>query len=178
MANLVGFIACFLGAALFGVAGGIPFSPLMILWLNFGITVPIAIALGFDKPSPGLMERKPRPLSQPVLSRGQWARIALLGLIMAAGTLILEDLYETQGLPLAMTIAATVFSLYNIFAGLSARSETESAFNREILSDRRQLGLYGLAILLTVLATELGILQRILGTVSLTGQQWLQCIVF
>ena len=64
------FIATFLGAALFGIAGGIPFSPLLVLWINFAITVPIAIALGFDKPSPGLMERKPRPLSQPVLSRG------------------------------------------------------------------------------------------------------------
>ena len=44
------------------------------------VQVPIAIALGFDKPLPGLMERKPRPLSQPVLSRSQWVRIIFLGL--------------------------------------------------------------------------------------------------
>lgn len=176
MASLVGFIACFLGAALFGVAGGIPFSPVMILWLNFGITVPIAIALGFDKPSPGLMERKPRPLTQPVLSGSQWARVAFLGLLMAAGTLILEEAYAAAGVVMATTMAATVFSLLNIFAGLSARSETRSAFNRDILSDRRQLGLFGLAVLLTILATELGFLQRMLGTTPLSGNQWRLCV--
>ena len=67
-----------------------PFTPFVVLWINFLVQVPIAIALGFDKPAPGLMERKPRPLSQPVLSRSQWVRIAFLGLLMAAGTLFLE----------------------------------------------------------------------------------------
>ena len=75
MGALVAFIACFLGAALFSILGGIPFGPILILWINFLVQVPIAIALGFDEPSPGLMKRKPRPLSQPVLSRSQWMHI-------------------------------------------------------------------------------------------------------
>ena len=53
MAALVGFIATFLGAAIFSIADGIPFSPLAVLWINFVVQVPIAIALGFDKPLPG-----------------------------------------------------------------------------------------------------------------------------
>ena len=69
MAALVGFIATFLGAAVFSIADGIPFSPLAVLWINFVVQVPIAIALGFDKPLPGLMDRKPRPLAEPVLNR-------------------------------------------------------------------------------------------------------------
>ncbi len=36
--------------------------------------------------------------------------------------------------------------------------------------------LYGLALLFTILSTELGVLQRILDTTSLTGGQWLVCI--
>jgi Ca2+-transporting ATPase len=36
--------------------------------------------------------------------------------------------------------------------------------------------LYGLVLLFTLLSTELGILQRILGTTSLTGGQWLVCL--
>jgi Ca2+-transporting ATPase len=176
MAQLIAFIACFLGAAVFGILGGIPFGPVMVLWLNFAITVPVAIALGFDRPSAGLMERKPRPLQQPVLSRSQWVRIVFLGLIMAAGTLIVEQRHEAISPVLAATMAATVFSLSNIFAGLSARDETHTAFNSEILSDRRQLMLYGLTVLLTILATSLGFLQRILGTSELSGDQWLTCI--
>jgi Ca2+-transporting ATPase len=177
MASLVGFIATFLGAALFGIAGGIPFGPLLVLWVNFAITVPIAIALGFDRPSPGLMERKPRPLEQPVLSRSQWARIVVLGIVMAAGTLIVEQAYTPAGVLIAATMGATTFSLYNILVGVSCRSETGTAFNRDLLADRRQVQLYGLALLLTILGTELSFLQHILGTTSLTGQQWLVCIL-
>jgi Ca2+-transporting ATPase len=176
MENLVGFIATFLGAAIFGILGGVPFQTGMILWLNFAITVPIAMALGFDKPAPDLMARKPRPLTQPVLSSPQWLRIVFLGLIITTGTLAVEAAYEPAGVVLATTMAATVFSLFNIFAGITVRSETETVLIRDIVSDRNQLRLYGLAILLTFLATELGFLQRVLGTTSLSFNQWLLCI--
>jgi Ca2+-transporting ATPase len=176
MAALVAFIAAFLLASLLRIAGGVPFGPLIVLWINFLVQVPIAIALGFDKPSPGLMERKPRPLTQPVLSRSQWVRIVFLGLITAVGTLAIEVGNASAGAAIAVTMAYVAFSLYNIWLGISARSEFDSAFNREILSDRRQLGLFGLALLLTFLGTELGFLQRILGTASLTLDQWMLCV--
>ena len=41
------------------------------------------------------------------------------------------------------------------------------------VTDRRQLGLYGLALLLTFLPTELGVTQRILGLTPLDLNQWL-----
>jgi Ca2+-transporting ATPase len=175
MGMLAAFIISYLGASIFGILGGVPFSPLVVLYINFLIQVPIAIALGFDKPLPGLMDRKPRPLSQPVLSRSQWARLIFTGLLIAVGTLYLEQRYESIDPALAVTIGFVVFSLFNIAFGLSARSETGTIFVRDTLNDRRQMQLYGLALLLTLLGTELGILQRILGTVSLTLDQWLLC---
>src|SRR5512138_1097089 len=93
MGMLSAFIISYLGAAIFGILGGTPFSPLVVLWINFLVQVPIAIALGFDKPSPGLMDRKPRPLTQPVLTRGQWIRLIFVGLLTAILTLVLEALY-------------------------------------------------------------------------------------
>ena len=178
MTALVAFIASYLGAAFFVIAGGIPFAPLVILWVNFLVQVPIAIALGFDKPQGDLMERKPRPLSQPVLSRAQWGRAIFIGLLMAIGTLFLEAVYEPAGPAVAATMAFVVFSLFNVAIGLAARSETKTVFSAENLSDRRQLGLYGLALLLLLLPTEIGFLQRMLGTTSLNGDQWLICIGF
>jgi hypothetical protein len=62
--------------------------------------------------------------------------------------------------------------------GLGCRSETETVFSRDTISDRRQFGLYALAILLTILPTELNITERILGLVPLTGQQWFLCFAF
>jgi Ca2+-transporting ATPase len=178
MTALVAFIATFLGAAFFFILGGIPFAPLPILWINFAIQVPIAIALGFDKPASDLMQRKPRPLSQPVLSRSQWVRVTIIGLLMAAFTLYLEGRYEAESVALGATMGFVAFSLFNVAVGLSARSETQSAFNREILSDRRQLGLFGLALLLTFIPTVLGFMQNVFGLQMLTVNQWLICVGF
>ena len=86
MTALVAFIIAYLGAAFFRILGGVPFTPLVVLWINFLVQVPLAAAMGFDSPAPGLMERKPRPLSQPVLSRGQWMRIIFIGFLVAVGT--------------------------------------------------------------------------------------------
>jgi Ca2+-transporting ATPase len=177
MTALVAFIASYLGAAFFVIAGGVPFSPAVVLWINFLVQVPIAIALGYDDPSPGLMDRKPRPLSQPVVTRNQWIRMIFLGLLMTVGTLYLEAVYQPAGAEVANTMGFVVFSLFNIAIGLSARSETHSALSRDVLQDRRQLGLFGLAFLLTVLPTELGFLANRFELTSIAGDnRWLICI--
>ena len=178
MTALVAFIGAYLGAAFFVILGGVPFTPAVVLWINFLVQVPVAVALGFDKPQPGLMERKPRPLSQPVLSHSQWERVIFLGLIMTVGTLVLENVFtSTSGAPVAATMGFVVFALFNVVVGLSSRSETHSAFDRAILSDRHQLMLYALALLFIFVPVELG-LPRFLGLTQLDGNQWLICIAF
>ena len=177
MGMLSAFIVSYLGAAIFGILGGVPFSPLAVLWVNFLVQIPIAVALGFDKPSDGLMDRKPRPLSQPVLTSGQWVRLIFTGLLVALGTLAVEALFQPFDAVVAATMGFVVFSLFNIVVGLSARSETGTVFSVETVGDQRQLKLYGLALLTIIIGVEFGIGQRILGTVSLTGQEWLFSIV-
>ena len=181
MGMLSAFIISYLGAAIFMILGGVPFTPMVVLWINFLVQIPIAVALGFDKASPGLMARKPRPLSQPVLSGSQWVRLVFTGLLVAIGTLIVEMGYtpvlNADGVSVAATMGFVVFSMFNIAVGLSSRSETGTVFTMDTVGDRRQLGLYGLAIFLMVFGAEFNLGQRILGTVSLTGDQWLVCIV-
>ena len=176
MTALVAFILAYLGAAMFYIAGGQPFGALVVLWINFFIQVPIAMALGLSQPLPGLMEKKPRPLSQPILSRGQWMRMSFIGFLIALGTLVLEATYEPVDAALAATMGFVIFSLFNVAMGISSLSETATVFQRSTLSDRQQLMYYGLSILLILLSTELRIFQRILGLVSLNGSQWLLCL--
>ncbi len=178
MEQLVAFITSYLLAAFFVVLGGTPFTAFVVLFLNFLITVPVAVALGFDKPASDLMERKPRPLKQPILTTIQWVRIAFIGILAAIFVVYLEAVYEASSPALAATMGFVTFGLLSVAMGLSARSETATAFNRDIIHDRTQLQLYGLALLVTLLATELNIFQRILGTTSLTGSQWLTSIGF
>jgi Ca2+-transporting ATPase len=172
MSQLVAFIAAYLLAAVFFVLGGVPFTPLVVLWVNFLVLVPVGVALGFDKPAPDLMEHKPR-----ILSRSQWVRVVLIGVLGAIGTVYFESVYEQVSLEAAATMGFAVFAFLLMAMGLSARSETGSAFNRDILSDRNQLILYGVALLLTILPTKLPFLQDFLGLTDLTGEQWLQIIV-
>ena len=60
MIMLAGFILLFVGAGIFEIANGTPLLPLQILWINFAIDVLLAFGLGFDAPTPGLMQRRPR----------------------------------------------------------------------------------------------------------------------
>jgi Ca2+-transporting ATPase len=177
MTALVAFITSFLGAAIFSIAGGTPFPPLTVLFINFIIQVPIAMALGFDKPQGGVMEQPPRPMTQPVLSRAQWIRIAAFGTLMAVGTLVLLDYFERDGQPVVgATMALTVFGLFELAMGLSARSELGTVFDTDVMGGGRQLALFGLSFLMIVLSSELGVFQRILDTAPLTGNQWLVCV--
>ena len=68
MVFLAGFILTFVGAGIFQVANGTPLLPLQILWINFAIDVLLALGLGFDAETPGLMSRSPRPPKQPVIT--------------------------------------------------------------------------------------------------------------
>jgi Ca2+-transporting ATPase len=99
--------------------------------------------------------------------------LIFIGLVMAVVTLAVETLYDTTDRALAVTMGFVVFSLFNIVVGLNNRSESGTLFQMSTVTDRRQLGLYGLALLLTFLPTELGVTQRILGLTSLDLNQWL-----
>ena len=176
MTALPAFILCYLGAAYWGILGGVPFTTLAVLWINFLVQVPIATALGFDKPLPGLMAHRPRPLTQPVLSLGQWVQIFFVGLLMALATLEVEYYYMPAGTAVAATMGFVLFSLFNLVIGLSSRSVTGTVLSRDTVGDRRQLGLFGLSFALTFLPTELGFMQRWLGLTQLSGEQWRQCL--
>ena len=124
------------------------------------------------------MEHKPRPLKQPILSRSQWVRVVFIGLLTAIVTVFLEATFEGVSDVVAATIGFVVFSLLLIVLALSARSEINSAFNRDIFQNSQQLLLYGVALLMVILPTRLAFLQDFLGLTELAFKQWMVCIVF
>jgi Ca2+-transporting ATPase len=178
MESLVAFIISYLLAAFFIVLGGTPFTPFVVLWINFLVQIPVALALGFDDPAPDLMAHKPRPLKQPILSGSQWVRIAIIGILMSIFTVYLEKIYQGTDEILARTVGFVIFSLCIVVLALSSRSETASAFNREVLNNRHQLTLYGLSLLMIILPLNLNFLQKFLGLTEMTIDQWLGCIGF
>jgi Ca2+-transporting ATPase len=177
MSTLIAYIAIFIGAGIFDIAGGIPLNPLQIIWLNFVIDVPIAIALGFDEPTGGLMERSPRPVGAPVLSAANWVRLCVQGFVMTVGTLVAYQIGEANfDLAVASTMLLSTLSLYHLAAGLLARDQVNTIFRRDFVPGATQLRRYGFALAAIILVTEIGFLQRIFSMVDLTLGQWGVCL--
>jgi P-type Ca2+ transporter type 2C len=178
MAALMGFIVTFLGASVFNIVSGVPFVPLQTLWINFTTQVFQAIGLGYGDPPPGLMQRKPRPENEPILSRGLLVYLALAGLVMGGTTLGViwwaEDAHNTA---VARTMGVTTFAIANVFLSFTVKDDLKSFFSVDTFADRRLLKATAMSAVAILFGTSLGIFNRILGTVSLTGKQWIACIL-
>jgi P-type Ca2+ transporter type 2C len=176
---LGGFILTFLGAAIFDIANGTPLTPLQILWVNFAVDVLLAIGLGFDAAAPGLMRRRPRDASAPIIDRSLGIRLGIVSVVMAALTLGVVAWGEARydDLTVATTMGLTTLSLMHIVAALEAREPIGTIFKRYTIENRRFVQLIGAALILTFLVTALSPLQRIFDTVPLTSAQWGICLL-
>jgi Ca2+-transporting ATPase len=175
---LGGFILTFLLAGIFNVAGGTPLTPLQILWINFAVDVLLAIGLGFDAPVPGLMRRKPRDASAPVVDRDLAIRLGIASVVMAVLAVGIVSWGEHRyDLVTATTMGLTTLSLMHIVGALETREPTDTIFKRYTIENRRFVQLIGAALVLTFLVTALGPLQRIFDTVALTTSQWGICLI-
>jgi Ca2+-transporting ATPase len=100
---------------------------------------------------------------------------------MAAGTLGVmawaANAFPSENSIIAQTMGVTTFALFRLFSSLETADEDASLFSGSILSNQPLLIATGISVLSIILATELGFLQRILGTVSLSPDQWAVCIV-
>jgi P-type Ca2+ transporter type 2C len=176
---LIGYIFTFLGSSILNVLGGVPFVPLQTLFMNFTIQVFQAVGLGYGAPSAGLMQRKPRPSNEALLGRRLLVWLAVAGGVMGLGTLgVLFWSNQTYGdEAVARTMGMIAFSVSNIAFSFCTKDERQSVFSLDVMGDRPFLYATGVSILVLVLMPHLGLLQRLLGTVPLTFEQWVVCIV-
>src|SRR5262249_37334732 len=86
--SLLGFIILFVGTSIFNIMSGIPLQPLQVLWVNFAISIPLAIALGMDVETPGLMTRPPRKSSEQIMDLPKAIIYTIIGLVMAGGSIL------------------------------------------------------------------------------------------
>jgi Ca2+-transporting ATPase len=178
MGCLIGFITMFLGASIFNIVGGVPLVPLQTLWVNFTTQVFQAIGLGYGEPAGDLMERKPRPTDEAILPRALLAWLVIAGVVLGGTTLgVIWWAADAHDTAVARTMGMTTFAIANVFFSYCVKDELRSVFNVETYADRRLLMATGLSAVAILFGTELGILQRILGTVSLTGREWVACIL-
>jgi Ca2+-transporting ATPase len=176
MGCMFGFIITFLGASIFDIAHGEPLLPLQVLWVAFTTVTIQSIGLGYSRPVEGLMERRPRPPGQPILTGGVLAWLVSVGLVMAIGTLsVVSWAEQAHTLAIARTMGVVVFSLFNLFFSLESRDRRDSVFSLSTFADRTCIVTTGASLFLLVMATVLAPCQAILKTTALDVDQWLLC---
>jgi Ca2+-transporting ATPase len=122
------------------------------------------------------MERPPLPPGRPILTRGILVWLALVGLLMATGTLsVISWAEQVHGLAIARTMGMVTFALFTLFFSIESKDERDSAFSLDTFSDKTFRITTSGSFVLLVLSTVLGIFQTVLKTVRLDVRQWLIC---
>ncbi|MFD8924091.1 cation-translocating P-type ATPase [Streptomyces mirabilis] len=171
---LVTFVLTFLGATVFNIAAGEPFTPPQVLWIHFVVNASFGFALGFDRESPGLMRRRPRPRGESVLTRPVLVTVGVGGLAITVVLLGLIKLGQAHfdNVEIGRSIAFTAFALCLIVAAFECRSETDSVLTTSTF-DSKQMNWVALAqFALAVLVTQLDGFRRILGTTQINARQF------
>ncbi len=160
----------------------LPLLATQILWINLVTDGMPALALGVDPADEGLMAQPPRPPGEGVITAQMWRGIIIVGVVMAAGTLVVLDaslpggLVEGTGdLSYGQTMAFTTLMLFQLFNVFNARSDTASAFSR-LFTNRWLWGAIALSLVLQLVVVHVPALQRAFGTVALGSADWLRCI--
>jgi Ca2+-transporting ATPase len=160
----------------------LPVLATQLLWINLVTDGAPALALGVDPASENVMRRPPRPRSEGVITRGMWLRICFVGVIFAAGTLLVLDaslpggFIEGSGsLRYAQTMAFNTMVFFSLFAVFGARSDERSAFVG-LFSNKWLWGAIALAVVLQAAVIYIPFLQQAFSTVNLSLGDWLRCV--
>jgi Ca2+-transporting ATPase len=187
-------LVMFLGVVLAGTIGlapeegsaiVVPLLATQILWINLLTDSGPALALGVEPADHDVMLRPPRDPRTPVITRRMWLDIAIVGVIMAAGTLGVMDWDLPGGLVTrdggagrtlrhAQTMAFTTLVFYQLFNALNARFEDRSAFHRALANRWLWLAI-GASVALQLAVVYAPFLQRAFRTVALDPLDWLVC---
>src|SRR5215470_13893422 len=176
---LVVFVLTFLGATLFNIAAGEPFTPAQVLWIHFIVNAPFGFALGFDRETPGLMGLRPRPRGASVLSTGVITTVSLAGLAITIGLLSILELGKSHfhSAAIGNSIAFTAFALCLIVAAVECRSETDTALTTATFDSKQMNWAMIGEFILAVLVTQMDVFHRLLGTVDINLRQFAWALI-
>jgi Ca2+-transporting ATPase len=170
----VGAILTIVGATIIDIP--LPFNAIQILWINIIMDGPPAQSLGMEGAEKNIMERKPE--NGDILERKDYIRILISGIVMAVGTLGVF-IYELNTnthlgtklcLEKSMTVAFTLFVVYQLFSAYCNRSDSEK-------KNRYFAFAMLLSLILQICVIYIGPLQKIFKTASIGIMDWILIFV-
>jgi P-type Ca2+ transporter type 2C len=166
-----------LTATVLNINEGVALFPMMLLFAKLFVVATVVIGLIVDVPDPGVMDRPPREPGSRIATTAQAVRWAISGLLISGSALALLEwgpgAPSTVDPSTSMTMAFAVVALSAVNNGLVMRRERQPWWSAPLFP---YLGWIMLGWFLTWTAVELGMFQRLLGSMSLTGGQWVVVI--
>lgn len=161
-------------ATIFDINGGVAMLPMQLLFCKLFVVVTVVVGLIVDVPDPGVMQRPPRAPGTRIVVGPQIVRWVVSGFLIAVTALALlqwgpDEPSATKG-SVSMTMAFAVVALSGVNMGVILRRERQAPWAQPMFP---YFGWLIAGWTLTWAAVELGMLQRLLDTVSLSGGQWL-----
>jgi Ca2+-transporting ATPase len=175
-----------------------PLTVIQLLWLNLLTDGAPALALAMEKGDPAIMERKPRPPSEPIINRIMRQgiviqTIAQTGVVLTAyvigllwhlemGALVpggmnpiiylLKHDWSGVDVQTAETMAFVTLSLCELFRAYTVRSEKLSVFKLGVFSNMYMQYAVVLSIFLMLLVVSVSFLQPIFNTHFPDLREW------
>ncbi|OJX65235.1 MAG: metal-transporting ATPase [Micrococcales bacterium 73-13] len=177
MTQLFSLVLLFLVASIFDINSGMPLTPLMVLYLNFFVCAVPIVMIMIDPTSDDIMTRPPRRTKEGIANPRAVAEWLLYGAVLFGITL--AALLLTPGEPspdqpsAPVTMAFAVMGLGTVFSALVMRRSPDSGLTAPIAG---ALKILLIPAAMTVLAVQWSGLGGLLGTVPLTGRQWIVAI--
>ena len=144
--NFAGILAV-LYASIAGLP--VPFAPVHLLFINLLTDSLPAIALGLEPHSKDVMNEKPRPMNESILTRDFLAKIGVEGLSIGVTTMIAFLIgYRGGNATLASTMAFGTLCTARLVHGFNCKSDRPVIFTRHFFQNIYLVGAFVLGLIL------------------------------
>jgi Ca2+-transporting ATPase len=172
----VASIISIIGTMIAGVP--IPYIPAQLLWVNLVTNGLQDVSLAFEPGEKGIIDRPPRDPKEGIMSRLLVERTVLVGLVISIGIIwnYVTALQEGASLEKARTIAVTTMVFFQFFQAWNSRSEHQSIFRINPLSNPFLFYSMIAAFFAQLAFIYAPPLQWVFRTEPLDGSEWLRIL--
>ncbi len=152
-----------------------PLTAIQLLWLNLITDGAPALALGVEEGDPDIMDRPPRPPSEPIINRMMQTGIAIQTIAITAITLIAYKIGLSQypgQQEIAESMAFVALSFSELLRAFTARSEVYPILKLGLFTNRSMNWAVISSLVLLLAVIYIPFLQPVFDTAPLTWAQW------
>ena len=152
----------------------VPFAPVHLLFINLLTDSLPAIALGVEPHSKDVMEQRPRPMNESILTKSYLINIGTEGLCIGIMTMAAFLIgYRNQNAVLASTMAFGTLCMSRLVHGFNCKDDRPVIFTKRFFNNKYLIGAFALGMILITGVLTIPGLQGMFKVVTLNMTQLL-----